>query len=117
MEDDEALSSDESHGSAWGDASHFGLASVPSPSETLAYPREPRQVLEVKEVLLRRLPIELVDLIIDEAEYWPYSVLECSHPARSFGGSAQGEVVLVVRGALGHCLSTTTQSAYQPHPC
>jgi hypothetical protein len=55
----------------------------PSKTNTPHTPTE-RDVLDVKKTLMDHLPLELVDVVLDDAEYWP--VLIChneSTPARS----------------------------------
>ncbi len=56
-------------------------------------------VLTVKDILLgftANLPLEIVDAIIDEAEYWPRNVCQSFTLARVAGGVGPDESRLVV---------------------
>lgn len=52
-------------------------------------------VLEVKEILLKvsRLPIEIVEEIVDFAEYWPYTTTTCG--VKLARGGANEDVLIV----------------------
>lgn len=60
-------------------------SSLPSPELIPhAYSPSVQDVLEVRDILLARaLPVELVDPIIDAAEYWPHQSVDTSrYPPR-----------------------------------
>jgi hypothetical protein len=59
----------------------------PGPSSAFEFP-SPNDVLEVKNILLKAtdLPLELVDLVIDYAEYWPRTSVSTAGEVVAVGG-------------------------------
>lgn len=59
----------------------------PGPSAVFESP-SPNDVLEVKDVLLKAslLPLEIVDMIIDYAEYWPRTTVSTAVETFAVGG-------------------------------
>lgn len=59
----------------------------PGPSSVFEFP-SPSDVLEVKNILLKAsdLPLELVDLITDYAEYWPRTSVSTAGETVAVGG-------------------------------
>lgn len=62
-------------------------ANDPAPSPVFESP-SPNDVLEVKDVLLKAfaLPLEIIDLIIDYAEYWPRTTVSTAGETLAVGG-------------------------------
>ncbi len=62
-------------------------ANDPALSPVLESP-SPSDVLEVKNVLLKAfaLPLEVIDVIIDYAEYWPRNTVSTAGEALAIGG-------------------------------
>ena len=95
-----------------GSGEHNSDAVGLSTSTTAVEPYEPSilDVLVVKAMLCKAwtLPVELVDTILDLAEYWPHTTSEWEgRPLPIYGGHADRENVFLVRNATMHqkCLA------------
>jgi hypothetical protein len=58
----------------------------------------PRQVLRVKNLLFKnfKLPLEIVDVVIDYAEYWPRTTATTAGKTFRVGGSRSDEFIVCV---------------------
>jgi hypothetical protein len=65
----------------------LNVANDPGPSPVFKSP-SPNDVLEVKNVLLEAftLPLEIIDLVIDYAEYWPRTTVSTVGETFAVGG-------------------------------
>lgn len=70
------------------------------PTPTTSYEVSPEDVTQVKDILAksRNLPPELVDMIIDRAEYWACATTSINYPSHiSVRGGRPGEDQFLVR--------------------
>lgn len=66
-------------------------ANDPAPSSTFESP-SPYDVLEVKNLLKKSaLPLEIIDLIVDYAEYWPCTTVSTASEIFVVGGQGSSE--------------------------
>ena len=75
----------------------------PGSSSSVFESPSPNDVLEVKNVLLKAfdLPLELVDVIIDYAEYWPRTSVSTAGETLAVGGDGNPrEDVFVVSSSM-----------------
>lgn len=68
----------------------------------------PKVVLEVKDLLFKtfKLPLEIVDVIIDYAEYWPRTTVTTSGRTFRVGGSESDKLIV--------CIETLYLLIYSP---
>jgi hypothetical protein len=71
------------------------MAASGQTTTTFEHP-SPKQVLEVKDVLKQlRLPLEIIDVVIDLAEYWPCTVVSTGSETFFVGGSRNQDEFIV----------------------
>jgi hypothetical protein len=79
----------------------------PSPS--------PNDVLETKALLLKKLPLEIVDVIIERAEYWPCISVSTGGRTTVVGSYGNSSDVLIVSiSILSLILTLVSRTVYKP---
>lgn len=91
------------HSSAWGrfimnTTHHYALSAlhynITDPEPLPKYePSSPRAVLETKGLLLKIFPLEIVDLVIEYAEYWPRTTVTTRGRTTKLGNNGNTFIV------------------------
>lgn len=64
-------------------------------------PSSPKRALEVKDLLFKKLPLEIVNVVLEYAEYWPRTTVITGGRTTTVGYNGN---VLIVSLGIAYCL-------------
>jgi hypothetical protein len=88
----------------------IAAAATASGTTTIFEHPSSKQVLEVKDILKQlRLPLEIIDVVIDLAEYWPCTVVSTGSETFFVGGSRNQDEFIVSANATNAAVRALQQ--------